>query len=130
MILKTNTEGLQENGSMSFEIYDVSSYSREIAMELATEGDIVESGLSSGELRQSLMDRFREEVKTESVYFINLNLENAGFEGFEEDILEDEQNARGVLLDIENLVYDTLDRNIDGTLWEFSDELILVRGEV
>lgn len=130
MILKSNENNLQEAVSMSFDIYDVSSLTRETAAESATDADIVESGLSSGELRQALMDRFREEIETESVYFINLNLGLEGEDAFDEDILEDEQNSRGVLTEIENHVYETMDSCMDRTIWEFSNEMILVRGEV
>lgn len=115
---------------MSFDIYDVTAYTRESAAEETTEADIVESGLSPGELRQSLLDRFRTEIETGSVYYINLNLQMADFDQLEEDILEDEQNAKCVLTEIESFLYEALDSVIDGTIWEFSDEMILVRGQV
>ncbi len=57
---------------MSFNVYEVSSYNGR-SRELATEEDIVESGLSSGELRQSLMDRFREEVRHGDLRYIRQN---------------------------------------------------------
>lgn len=115
---------------MSFDIYDVTAYSRESAANEAVEADIVESGLSPGELRQSLLDRFREEVRSESVYFINMNLELAGFDPFEDDILEDENNAKCVLNEIESFLYEAVDSVMDGTIWEFSDEMVLVKGQV
>jgi len=113
---------------MSFEIYDVSEYNIEQAKELANEDDRVESGLSPGELRQSLMDRFKREVRLGDAYFLNLNFPDQNFE-LEEEQFEDEEIARSILMDIENLVYDMLDEDIDGSLWEFSNEVIMVTGE-
>lgn len=114
--------------SMSFEVFDVSTYESERARELAQEGDLVESGLSSGEVRQALLDRFRSEVKREDRLCLNLTLKPYGL-FFEEDELEDEVSRRSILMDIENLLYDMSDEQLDNSLWEFSDELILVRGE-
>ncbi len=113
---------------MSFDIYDVSEYNVEHAQELASEDDKVESGLSPGELRQSLMDRFRREVRSGDPYFLNLNFPDQDFE-LDEEECEDEESVRSVFMDIENLVYDMLDEDIDGSLWEFSNEIIMVRGE-
>lgn len=113
---------------MSFDIYDVSEYDPEEARELAVEDDKVEFSLSPGELRQALMDRVREEVRQGEVYYLNLNFEPFGLQ-FEEEDFEDEEHARSALLDMENLIYELLDEQIDCSLWEFSNERIMVRGE-
>lgn len=113
---------------MSFDIYDVSEYDPEDARELVTEDDKVELSLSPGELRQALMDRVRNEVRQGEIYYLNLNFEPHGLT-FEEEELEDEESARSVLLDVENLIYDLLDEEIDCSIWEFSNERLMVRGE-
>lgn len=113
---------------MSFDIYDVSEYNPEDARELATEEDKVELSLSPGELRQALMDRIRNEVREQEIYYLNLNFAQHGLT-LEEDELEDEESARSALLDMENLIYELLDEEIDCSIWEFSNERIMVRGE-
>lgn len=113
---------------MSFDIYDVSEYDPETARKLATEDDKVEFSLSPGELRQALMDRVRNEVQEGESYYLNLNFEPRGLTIEEED-LEDEESSRSILLDIENLIYELLDEEIDCSIWEFSNERIMVRGE-
>lgn len=114
---------------MGFDVYDVSVYEDNDAEKLMTHDDRVEMGLSSGELRQGLLDRFRQELTEREAYFINANLRPHGLEIESEDIEEDEQIS-SVLVDIENILYDMGDEDFEGSIWEFSNARIIVREEL
>lgn len=111
---------------MGFDVYDVSVYEDDSAEDLMDHDDRVEMGLSSGELRQGLLDRFRQELNEHEIYFINVNLRAHGLEVTRED-LEDDEQIRSVLVDIENILYDMEDEEIEGSTWEFSNARIIVR---
>lgn len=113
---------------MTFNIYSVSEPDHEQAVEQLTDDDLVEVDLSSGELRQALLDRFRQEVKTEDVYFINFTLAHFELE-FEEDLLVTEEGQQSILTDIENLIYDAEDEELTNMFWDFHNETIYVSGE-
>lgn len=113
---------------MSFMIYVIGENDTEGVVEHLAEEDAVESGLSSGELRQALLDRFRQELTTDDIYFVNLSLQPFDLE-FEEDLIESEQGRESMLTDIENLLYDAEDETLLNTFWEFHNERIYVKGE-
>lgn len=112
---------------MNFNIY-VTTNTDDEALAALSEIDIVESGLSSGEFRQALLDRFRQELKTEDVYFVNFSLSSFGLE-FDEDLVETAEGRTSILTDIENFLYDSDDEIFIDTLWDFHNETVYVRGE-
>jgi len=111
---------------MGFDVYDVSVYEDNDAEKLMNSDDRVEMGLSSGELRQGLLDRFRQELSEHETYFINLNLREHGLEITSEDI-EDDDQIGSVLMDIENILYDMEDEDMGSSTWEFANARIIVR---
>jgi hypothetical protein len=113
---------------MSFTISQIAETDSADAIERLTEDDVVESGLSSGEFRQSMLDRFRQEIKTEDIYFINFSLQPFELE-FEEDLVETEEGRQSILTDVENFLYDTEDEDFYKTTWDFHNETIYVEGE-
>lgn len=113
---------------MTFSIYSVTSADENLTSEDLTEDDVVESGLSAGEFRQALLSRFREEAKTEDVYFINFSLAKFEIE-FEEELVETDEGRASILADIENILYDTEDEDLENIFWEFHNEIICVKSD-
>jgi hypothetical protein len=113
---------------MSFTISQLADSDSAEAIEHLTEDDVVESNLSSGEFRQSMLDRFRQELKNEDSYFINLSLQPFGLE-FDEDLVETEEGRQSILTDLENFLYDAEDDEFYATTWDFHNETIYVSGE-
>ena len=114
---------------MSFDIYDVSQSDSGPAPE-ALEEDHIEFDLSPGELRQSLMDRFQRLIQDKEYHYLILNMRLLGLSLTEDELQEVDDNGRSILLDVENAVYEMVDQNMDGSVWEFSNERILVKGEI
>lgn len=113
---------------MGFNIYSITDTDAADAVEQLTDDDLVETGLSSGEFRQAILDRFRQELKTEDIYFINLSLEPFQLE-FEEDLIETSEGRQAILNDIENFLYDSEDEELFNTFWEFHNETVYARGD-
>lgn len=113
---------------MSFNIYEVPADITDEQIKALTDEDIVESGLSGGEMRQSLLDRFRQEIKTEDVYYLNLSLERYGFV-FEEDLITTLKGSESALVDIENFLYDSEDSVFHNSVWDFHNETVCVKIE-
>lgn len=118
---------------MEFNIYDISDLDTENIDELLesheTEGlSEVEMGLSSGELRQSILDRVREDVRQDEIHFLNRSLEQ--FElNINEELLENEDGKNMIVQDVDYLIYELSDEELDNTVWEFSFEVIYI-GEI
>lgn len=117
---------------MIFNIYDVSDAvddenldSYEFDVEEATER---ETGLSSGEMRQALLDRFREAAKNQEVAFINVNFSEYDLTVDEED-LNTEAEIRSVVEDIDKILYDIEDEDMVGQLWILPQEILYIDGE-
>ena len=115
---------------MGFDVYDVSVYDPERVVELMNEDDRVELSLSPGELRQSLMDRFRQEVSEGEFHFVNIFLETHGVQRSDEERAEDEECQRSLLLDVEEILYDSEDEDFLSSFWEFSSARLVVREEL
>ena len=113
---------------MSFNIYSITDTDAADAVEQLTDDDLIETGLSSGEFRQALLDRFRQELKTEDVYFINLSLEPFQLE-FESDLVETSEGRQSILSDLESFLYDIEDEDLFNTFWEFHNETIYARSD-
>lgn len=113
---------------MTFSIYTVAAADNEPTTVELSEDDVVESGLSAGEVRQALLDRFRQETHTEDLYFINFTLANFELE-FDEDLIETDEGRASILTDIENLLYDTDDEALESIFWEFHNEIVCVRSD-
>lgn len=86
----------------------------------------VESGLSSGELRQSLIERLNEELEKDNISVVNNCL-------LQFDITLNEKKTRKNIdkakKDVENLLYCITDENINKTFWKFPEELLYVKLE-
>lgn len=118
---------------MEFTIYDLSELPDEEIQDFNFEehkGNLVEVelGLSAGEVRQSLLDRFREEVQSEEAQFINLNLFEYGIK-LDKYALEDTSEQDQTKAEIENILYDMDDEELDSSIWHFASEIIYVSGE-
>lgn len=120
---------------MSFTIYDVSLLDeKEITLlqddnSFLDDDDKVEMGLSSGELRQSLMDRFREDLKNEdSINFVNASFIRYDF-SVNEDFFNDPVGRQSVLEDIENVLYELEDEDFINSTWFFTNEVVHVVDE-
>lgn len=111
---------------MSFDIYEIVSEANDEEIASLSDDDKVESNLSSGELRQAILDRFRQELKTEDVYFVNLSLEPFGLD-FEPDLAETQEGQNSILTDVENFLYDAEDEVFHNTVWEFHNEAVCVK---
>lgn len=116
---------------MDFNIYDISELSEERISNLDKnefdDFEKVEMGLSAGELRQSILDRVREDFKREEVDYINPTLEQFDFQ-ISEDLLEFEGSLNSALQDVENLLYELTDEELDNSKWLFSFEVICIEG--
>lgn len=110
---------------MEFTLYDVEKPHRPRHLH---DDDIVEDGLSPGEMRQSLLDRLREELYDGNVVTVNNCL--ADFDLF---VVEKHlRTARGMnqaLEDVENVLYAADDEAFDDTLWIFTDETLYILAE-
>lgn len=113
---------------MSFNIYDLSPIDPDEFSGDVEPLDVIESGLSSGELRQALLDRLKMEIESQDVYFLNYSLKGYDFE-IEDDFLEDECGRRSTIEDVENLLYEIDDEAISNTIWLFSPEIVYVKQE-
>lgn len=117
---------------MEFTIYDLSELSdqelQDFDFNIHEDLPEIEMGLAAGEVRQSLLDRFREEVRAEEVQFININLFEYGVK-IDNDDLEDDKERELVESEIENTLYNLDDEELDATVWNFASEIIYIRGE-
>lgn len=113
---------------MSFNIYDLSPIDPEQFNGDTQALEAVEMGLSSGELRQSLLDRLREEVESEDSFFINYSLRAFDLE-INQEYLETATGRASTLEDIENALYEIEDESISDTTWLFSREIIYIAQE-
>lgn len=115
-----------------FYIYDVSELSdAEISAigENDTELDNpVELGLSAGEVRQAILDRVRQEVEEQEFAYVDT--------WFPEDIeitsemLEDGEACQNAFVrDVGEALYSTDDTELDGRVFTFSSEAIVLRIE-
>ena len=115
---------------MFFTIYDVSELSEADLSGLdqhtnAGDFEAVEMGLSSGELRQALLDRLAVEVHHNRADVINDCLSPYGFTVSPQSMstpLQDDD----VLDDIECVVYEIGDEALNGAVFDFTDETIFI----
>lgn len=117
---------------MLFRILDASYFNNEEAVEKQWSHDdldsmeIVESGLSSGEVRQSIIDRCRQDLrKTKKTAMINMSLERFDL-GISPDTIADKSEINGIIEDIESLLYELDDEDLVRTSWLFANEIIVV----
>lgn len=115
---------------MEFTIYDVSDVIDDnfVFEDQKDELTELEMGLSSGELRQAILDRFRSAVRNKDILFINVNFEKHDLV-LQEDSLDSELEEDAVIEDIDKILYDLEDEEITDTTWILPDEVIYVRGE-
>jgi len=118
---------------MEFTIYDISDVVDENANDFIFEdcqNDLieVEMGLSSGEVRQSLLDRFRSAVRNRDINFVDINLSKYGF-NVDENSVESEEDEDSVISDIDSILYDLEDEDITDTTWTMPQETIYIKGE-
>lgn len=118
---------------MEFTIYDISDYAEEQIdsfdfEKYEDELTELEMGLSSGELRQSLLDRFRETARRKEALFINVNFEKYDLT-ISEDDLESDLEIASIVEDIDKILYDLEDEDLDETVWNLPQEVIYIKGE-
>lgn len=118
---------------MEFTIYDISDVvdneSEDFVFEeYENELTELEMGLSAGEVRQSLLDRFRNAIRNKDIYFVNVNFSKYGL-NFEENSLDTEDEEKSKIEDIDNILYDLEDDEISDTMWILPQEVIYVKGE-
>lgn len=121
---------------MEFTFYDAShinedeltSTSINKLKEKTDELDWSQSGLSGGEARQALLDRFREDINNENIHIINVTLEKFGKE-ISEDVLGNEKALKDEIAEIDELLYSLEDEEIADRLWAFDNEVIFIVGE-
>lgn len=92
--------------------------------EITSENDnAVELGLSAGELRQSILDRLREEVENNEIENIEQVFEKL-------DLPLDITDNKEKLVDrIDELLYNLTDDELNNTIWELTEETIYIKGE-
>jgi len=117
---------------MIFKVLDASYFDEEEIMSSEVKKsdledmEVIESGLSSGEIRQSILDRCKAEMReTLSTSLINISLEKFDF-SITPEKLEDENEVNGISEDIETLLYELEDEEILNTSWVFTHEIITV----
>lgn len=121
---------------MDFTFYDVSYLNED---ELANtsidellgktdELDWSQNGLSGGEARQALLDRFREDINNESIHAINMTLSQFGKE-ISEEVLGNEKALKDEIAEIDELLYSLEDEEISGKIWAFDNEVVFLVGE-
>lgn len=94
--------------SENFDVNNIESYEK------------VEQGLSAGEVRQSLIDRFNQELKYSGIKNINRNFSSYGLS----------ISFNNIKKDIEETLYDRLsDEDISNRMWFFHREIIYIKGE-
>jgi len=113
---------------MSFNIYSIPSDQESKPFDELSDDSLVESGLSSGEVRQSLLDRFREELKTEDTYFVNFALEAYDLQ-FDVEEIETPEGQETALKAIDDLLYSLEDEALSCTLWDFHNETVYLKDE-
>lgn len=117
---------------MEFTIYDISELSDDelenFDFEKYSNLPELEMGLSAGETRQSLLDRFKEEIKSEKPQFININLGEYGIDLDDENLETEDEQALSTS-EIENVLYDFDDEELSSSVWYFASEIIYIRGE-
>lgn len=96
--------------------------------QIVLNGDPVESGLSEGELRQSLLDRLREEVLDKNIKTLAKNLEPRFDYVPEVDEKTKKHQLKHIEACIEELLYEASNSELCG-VWHFSQEGIIVRAE-
>jgi hypothetical protein len=117
---------------MSFSIYDVTDLNdaevERIPHERVELDDPVEMGLSSGEVRQAILDRVREEVQSLEFAYIDTWFPDE----VEPDsvLLSEESSCReSFIRDISEALYSLDDQELDNRVMTFSNEIIAVRLE-
>lgn len=113
---------------MSFNIYAIDEPTDDCESPALNEDTRVEQGLSSGEVRQALLDRVRQELQTGDDYFLNLSLEGFGLQ-FDPEELATEDGRSYALKQVEDILYAKADDEISCTLWDFHNETVYVRDE-
>lgn len=116
---------------MEFTVYDVHSLSREDIQKWYDGHDVsfgaepVETGLSAGEIRQSLMDRFRSAVSRGDMDAVSAT--TADYFGLS---IEFDEDTDQVLHDIDELLYSARDDQLLGG-WNFGSGymILVVEGE-
>lgn len=110
---------------MEFNIYAAEDLSGD---DFLKRENLVESGLSPGEMRQSLLDRLRVEIEDGNIEDVNDNL--AEFDLF---IIKKHLYKKGgeaqAIQDVENVLYAAPDEQFNGSEWFFTGEEVYVLGE-
>lgn len=109
----------------SFNVYQVQSEVDD--NENLTEEQLVESGLSSGELRQSLLDRIKIELDNKKYSRVNSLVSHLGFK-FSKSQWKSKKFREKEYTEFENKMYETPDEAFQETYWSFENELIYVLG--
>lgn len=125
-----NNKGVE---TMEFNIYDLSDLldidPENFVFDDSVKDDVseVESGLSAGEIRQSLLDRFRQAILNQNYDFVNLNLKKYDVE-IDETNDEDDLGEASLIEDVEKALYDLEDEDLMDTVWVLPDEVIYIEG--
>lgn len=114
---------------MSFNIYVVDDYNESDLEDTSrfelTEDNKVESGLSAGEVRQSLLDRLRSELDTENPENINNNLKDYSSLHFTVSSITSYDGINRGYEELDNCIYELYDDEISH-VWVFDNEIIYV----
>lgn len=115
---------------MEFNIYEISDLDTEDIEDLLESHDVsdlseIEMGLSSGELRQSILDRIREDVRQDELHYLNKSLVQFDF-SINSESLESDDSKEVIVQDLDYLIYELSDEELDKTIWEFSSEAIYI----
>ena len=90
--------------------------------------DWSQSGLSGGEARQALLDRFRSDIREGSITSINVTLSQFG-EEIDESVVGNEKAISIAISEVDDLLYRLEDEELTDRLWAFDDEVVLLIGE-
>lgn len=108
----------------TFNIYDIPEGE---TFKDVSDDDAVEIGLSPGELRQSILDRFNMEVDNGEFDTVNECLESFDMH-IVESLFKNESGRKQAKKDIEEFLYYLEDADYANTYWNFTDELIYIEG--
>lgn len=118
---------------MYFDVYDISGMTNnDVNLWISDNYDEnvnkVEMGLSPGEVRQSLLDRFREDIYNSNVSNINKTLTNHLELSINPALLKNSDGKKTMVQDVENLLYSLEDDEILGE-WIFSKTAVYISEE-
>lgn len=108
----------------SFNIYDIPEGG---TFKDIMDDDAIEIGLSPGELRQSILDRFTVEIDAGEIDVINDCLESFDMHVIE-TLFATKSGRNQAKKDIEEFLYYLEDEDFANSYWNFSDEFIYIEG--